>query len=115
MTSDSSFDEDNLSENYIFRAIEVRRAAQKQLEMQQTMDVGNGCLANGGLPDYHGHGGKDHHEDQPQLLDLYGDSHHDGHGDWRSGKQMLAEWLPGTKPQNGRSVSWTDAMLTSLY
>ena len=113
MTSDSSFD-GNLSENYIFRAIEVRRAAQKQLEMQQTMDVGNGCLANGGLPDYHGHGGKDHHEDQPQLLDLYGDSHHDGH-DWRSGKQMLAEWLPGTKPQNGRSVSWTDAMLTSLY
>ena len=105
MTSDSSFDEDNLSENYIFRAIEVRRAAQKQLEMQQTMDVGNGCLANGGLPDYHGHGGKDHHEDQPQLLDLYGDSHHDGH-DWRSGKQMLAEWLPGTKPQNGRLVSW---------
>ena len=85
----------------------MRRAAQKQLDMQQTMNVGNGCLANGGLPDYHGHGGKDHHEDQPQLLDLYGDSHHDGH-DWRSGKQMLAEWLPGSKPQNGRSESFLD-------
>ena len=76
------------------------------------MNVGNGCLANGGLPDYHGHGGKDHHEDQPQLLDLYGDSHHDTH-DWRSGKQMLAEWLPGSKPQNGRSVRLC-SMLTSL-
>ena len=75
----------------------MRRAAQKQLDMQQTMNVGNGSLANGGLPDYHGH---DHHDDQPQLLDLYGDSHQD----WRSGKQMLAEWLPGTKQQNGRSV-----------
>ena len=71
------------------------------------MNVGNGCLGNGGLPDYHGHGGHERHEDQPQLLDLYGDSHHDSHHgnqDWRSGKQMLAEWLPGTKPQNGRSV-----------
>ena len=81
----------------------MRRAVQKQLDMQQTMKVGNGFLANGdGLPDYHGHGGHEGHEDQPQLLDLYGDSHLDNH-DWRPGKQILAEWLPGDKPQNGRS------------
>ena len=81
----------------------MRRAAQKQLDMQQTMKVGNGFLANGdGLPDYHGHGGHECHEDQPQLLDLYGDSHLDNQ-DWRPGKQILAEWLPGDKPQNGRS------------
>ena len=81
----------------------MRRAAQKQLDMQQTMKVGNGFLANGdGLPDYHGHGGQEGHEDQPQLLDLYGDSHLDNQ-DWRPGKQILAEWLPGAKPQNGRS------------
>ena len=44
MTNDSSFDAEN-QWTFNFRAIEVRRAAQKQLDMQQTMKVGNGFLA----------------------------------------------------------------------
>ena len=57
---------DQLLNEIVFRAIEMRRAAQKQLDMEQSMQC------NGVAKDQH-------------LLNLYGDNHHQGMNDrWQA-------------------------------